>query len=136
MDPHTGNALLAYARLNVPDGLHKLYCKPWDEHHFREPALVDMPEDLDVRAARYDADSATLWLNLCASGSTARPTNISIGNVWDRGDWSLQLDGETVGRGSNSAPHPGNGIAMRRAGDSLLIACPVSPAVDLCLTWH
>ena len=68
MDPHTGNALLAYARLNVPDGLRKLYSKPWDESHFREPALVDMPDDLDVCGAQYDADSASLWLNLRAGG--------------------------------------------------------------------
>jgi hypothetical protein len=136
MDPHTGNALLAYARLNVPDGLHKLYCKPWNEHHFREPALVDMPEDLDVRAAQYDADSTTLWLNLRARENAGRPANISIGNVWDRGDWTLELDGETVARGSTSAPHAGSGIAMRREGDSLLIACPVSSAIDLRFTWH
>jgi hypothetical protein len=136
MDPHTGNALLAYARLNVPDGLRKLYGKPWDDGHFREPALVDMPDDVDVCGARYDADSTTLWLNLRMSGSTAGAANIGIGNVWDRGDWSLQLDGETVGYGTGTAPRGGTGIAMRRAEDTLLIECPLSPAADLRLTWH
>jgi Linalool dehydratase/isomerase len=136
MDPHTGNALLAYARLNVPDGLRKLYGKPWNETHFREPALVDMPDDLDVCAAQYDEDSTTLWLNMRANGNQARTANIGISNVWDRGDWTLQLDGEIVASGTATAPRAGSGIAMRREGGNLLVACPISPAADLRLTWH
>jgi hypothetical protein len=136
MDPHTGNALLAYARLNVPDGLHKLYSKPWDASHFREPALVDMPDNLEVCAAEYDAGRAALWLNMRVNGGASDTISISIGNVWDRGDWTLHLDGEPVGRGTDRAPGSGSSIAMRREADNLLIACPVSPAVDLRLTWH
>jgi hypothetical protein len=136
MDPHTGNALLAYARLNVPDGLRKLYAKPWDESHFGEPALIDMPDDLDVYGARYEADSASLWLNVRCGGNTGHAAKIGIANVWNRGDWSLRLDGETVGHGTDSAPHAGSSIAMRREGDNLQIECPVSPSADLHLTWH
>ena len=136
MDPHTGNALLAYARLNVPDGLHKLYDKPWDEGHFHEPALVDMPDDLDVYAARYDADGGSLWLNLHANENAASVASISIGNVWDRSDWTVELDGESVGHGTAGEPSTGNSIAMRREGGTLRIECPISRAVDLRLTWH
>ena len=42
MEPLTGNALLGYARLNVPDGLWKLYNVPWTESHFAEPALSEV----------------------------------------------------------------------------------------------
>jgi hypothetical protein len=136
MDPHTGNALLAYARLNVPDGLRKLYAKPWDDAHFREPALVDMSDDIDVYGARYYAEDASLWLNLSRSGNNGRAPNISIGNVWGRGDWTLQLDGETAGRGTGTAPLVGNGIPMRRVEDALLIECPRTPVADFRLTWH
>jgi hypothetical protein len=71
-----------------------------------------------------------------ANGNAADTTSISIGNAWDRGDWTLQLDGEPVGSGTDRAPGTGSSIAMRREDDNLLIACPVSPAVDLRLTWH
>src|SRR3546814_2327287 len=37
MDPHTGNALLAYARLHVPDGLNRLYNEPLAASHFAQP---------------------------------------------------------------------------------------------------
>ena len=97
---------------------------------------VEMPDDLDVCAAQYDAGSTTLWLNMRANGNATGTTSISIGNVWDRGGWTLQLDGETVGRGTDRAPRSGSSIAMRRDADNLLIACPVSSAVDLRLTWH
>jgi hypothetical protein len=136
MDPHTGNALLAYARLNVPDGLRKLYEKPWGESHFSEPALVEMPDDLDVRGARYDVDGASLLLNLRADGSNARRVEISIANVWNRGDWTLHLDNERVGWGTNATPGDSNAVALRRDGDTLVIECSLSRDADLRMTWH
>jgi hypothetical protein len=39
MDPVTGNAMLAYARLNVSDGMWSLYNRPFEPEHFRQPAL-------------------------------------------------------------------------------------------------
>jgi hypothetical protein len=138
MDPHTGNALLAYARLNVSDGLRKLYDKPWDESHFREPALVDMPDDLDVRGARYDVDGASLLLDLRAGGTCARSVKIGIANVWNRGEWTLHIDDEQVGRGTSAAPGS-NAVALRRDGDTLVIEGPLAgrrPSPDLALTWQ
>jgi hypothetical protein len=136
MDPHTGNALLAYARLNVSDGLRKLYDKPWDESHFREPALVDMPDDLNVRGARYDVDGASLLLNLRAGGTGARQVKIGIANVWNRDDWTLHIDDEQVGRGTSAAPGNSNAVALRRDGDILVIEGPLAKDADVRLTWH
>jgi hypothetical protein len=136
MDPHTGNALLAYARLNVPDGLRKLYDKPWDESHFREPALVDMPDELDVRGAQYDVDGASLLLNLRAGETCARSVKIGIANVWNRGEWTLHIDDEQVGRGTSATPGGGNAVALYRDGDTLMIECPLSRDADLRMTWH
>jgi hypothetical protein len=56
--------------------------------------------------------------------------------VWDRGDWTLQLDGEVVGSGTATAPRAGSGIAMRREDDALLIECTIPPVADLRLAWH
>jgi Linalool dehydratase/isomerase len=136
MDPHTGNALIAYARLNVPDGLRKLYDRPWDERHFREPALVDMPDDLDVRGALYEADRASLLLNLRAGGSGAHRVKIGISNVWNRGDWTLHLDDEQVAGGTSTAPGDSDAVGLRRDGDLLTIEGLLAQGADLCLTWH
>jgi hypothetical protein len=64
MDAAAGNALLHYARLNVKDGLKKLYEGPLTDAHFAQPALVDLPEDLDVRRAIFDPERNALALTL------------------------------------------------------------------------
>lgn len=66
MDATAGNALLHYARLNVQDGLKKLYEGPLTDAHFVEPALVDLPDDLDVRRAIFDPKRNALALTLGA----------------------------------------------------------------------
>ena len=66
MDAAAGNALLHYARLNVKDGIKKLYEGPFDDTHFAQPALVDLPENLDVRRAVFDAGRQALVLTLGA----------------------------------------------------------------------
>ena len=122
--------------LNVPDGLRKLYDGPWDERHFGEPAVVEMPDDLDVRAARYDADSASLLLNVGAGGRENGRVNIGIANVWGRGDWTLYVADEPVGRGTSAAPGDSSAVALRRDGDKLVIECPLRRSTELRLTWH
>ncbi|WP_375402978.1 hypothetical protein [uncultured Sphingomonas sp.] len=74
MDAAAGNALLHYARLNVKDGLNKLYTEPLGEDHFTQPALIDLPDDLDVRRAIFDPDRNALALTLgtLAAGRTIR----------------------------------------------------------------
>lgn len=64
MDAMGGNTLLHYARLNVKDGLYKLYNEPLADAHFTQPALVDLPEDLDVRRAIFNTERNALALTL------------------------------------------------------------------------
>lgn len=66
VDPMAGNALLHYARLNVKDGLRKLYDGPLDDSHFEQPALIGLPDDLDIRRAIYDPGRRALALTLGA----------------------------------------------------------------------
>ena len=66
MDAMAGNALLHYARLNVKDGLKKLYEGPLTDAHFEQPALVDLPEDLDVRRAIFNPQQDALAVTLGA----------------------------------------------------------------------
>lgn len=64
MDPHTSNALLPYARLNIPDGLKKLYDGPLDNRHFSQPAVVDLTDGLDLRRAWYAPEHSALTLTV------------------------------------------------------------------------
>lgn len=64
MDAASGNAMYSYARLNVKDGLKKLYDGPLDDRHFAAPALIDLPFDVDVRRASFDAERNALALTL------------------------------------------------------------------------
>ncbi|QUQ66842.1 linalool dehydratase/isomerase domain-containing protein [Kutzneria sp. CA-103260] len=51
MEPMTGNVLIGYARLNVPDGLWGLYNQPWDRSRLAEPALTAVDRNVDVSRA-------------------------------------------------------------------------------------
>lgn len=64
MDPAAGNALFHYARLNVKDGLNKFYNDALDDAHFSQPALIELPEDVDVRRAIFNSDRNALALTL------------------------------------------------------------------------
>ncbi|WP_313808124.1 hypothetical protein [Sphingobium sp.] len=66
MDAAAGNALLHYARLNVKDGLKKLFDGPLDDAHFEQPALIGLPDDLDIRRAIFDPQRNALALTLGA----------------------------------------------------------------------
>ncbi|GIZ45999.1 hypothetical protein CKM354_000914200 [Cercospora kikuchii] len=41
VEPYTGNAAIAYARLNVPDGQKKMWEKPWPTEHFSIFPYID-----------------------------------------------------------------------------------------------
>lgn len=83
MDPHTGNALLAYARLNVPDGLRKLYEGPLEDTHFTQPALIGSSKEIDLRRAWYSPERDALALTL-ANPASGGILELKIGNVHSR----------------------------------------------------
>lgn len=122
MDPHTGNALLNYARLNVPDGLRKLYDGPWDDRHFAEPALVEMTPTLDVRRAWFDPERNALALTVAPFGVNGH-ARLEIAHGLRSGALSLWRDGEPFDQ------------AVRVDGERLLIDLDVNAATTLVLSW-
>jgi hypothetical protein len=136
MDPHTGNALLNYARLNVPGGLKKLYEAELPRGRFVEPALVDMSAGLDVRAARYDAEHACLDLIFQPGRVAGDKVKLTISHAANRGNWRLMLDGETMGSGCSGGTATVSGsVAIRGEGDALLIELPHAKRTHLSLAW-
>jgi hypothetical protein len=136
MDPHTGNALLAYARLNVPDGLRALYDGRWERSHFGEPTLAEMPPDLDVRGARYDAQTKTLALTFDDPRGTIGRARLGIAHVWGRGAWRLTVDGNVAARGSGAGVENAGTLPVRRDGELLVVECPLSARTAVNLSWE
>ncbi len=96
VEPITGNALMAYAALNVPDGMWGLYNHPWTAAHFREPLITEVSDNVDVLAARYDRDAGTLAFTLAPRADRSGQVRLTIANLSAR--WHLQGAGEFVAR--------------------------------------
>lgn len=93
MAPLTGNALIAYARLNVPDGLWKLYNEPWSPSHFTEPALSEVADDIEVSQADFDSSTGILAFRLHRHSERRGAGTVVVDNVVDCPQWSLH-DGD------------------------------------------
>lgn len=96
MDPVTGNAMLAYARLNVGDGLWSLYQRPFSREHFEEPALEEVSDGTDVLGARFDAGPQVLRLALRGSGGKTARAAVRVANVPADRSWVARRDGQVI----------------------------------------
>jgi hypothetical protein len=112
IEPMTGNVLLGYARLNVPDGLHELYQHPWGPEHFAEPALTQVGRDVEV--SRAEVVDGVLHARLRRRGSDD-DGSVVLDRVPDGA--RVRLDGAEV-RGSVGP-------------DGLRLEVPAGPAHDL-----
>ena len=104
IEPMTGNVLLGYARLNVPDGLHVLYQRPWGPEHFAEPALDR------GRARRRGQPRRGRSTGCCTPGCAAHrrldATAVVIGRVPEGA--RLRIDGQEIDGASASPRWPGH----------------------------
>src|SRR5450830_1264603 len=134
MDPLTGNALIAYARLNVPNGLMHLYNQPWEQSHFLKPALIDMNPRLDVMRAVYQ-DSEELLLTLRGrKAAELVDTTLTIGNVPPNRKWSLSRDGVLLAHSGDVARI--NTLHVEQRKNILVFKCQISEATDLSIRWE
>ena len=103
VEPMTGNVLLAYARLNVRDGLRGVYEAPWGKGHFDEPAIVAVGNGVDVLQARFDRATQSLRFSVQAR-SDRQPSEawITLGRIAGRGGWRLLLDDVPVASGDDT----------------------------------
>jgi hypothetical protein len=120
--PLAGNALLALARINVPNGLHAVFNEPFDEAHFNEPYIhkVDYPNVL-VRKASYDPETRTLVVRLTPGDSTGR-TTFRVDRLDTNKDWEILANGKEVGwlRGGTPQGMPGTPAAFGLSDDGTL----------------
>jgi hypothetical protein len=133
IEPLTGNVLLGYARLNVPDGLWGLYNSPWGPEHHEEPALTAV--DRDVEVSRAEVVDGVLHARLHRRVRPAGEGRVRISRVVGRGPWRVLVDGAelaevtTIGGALRPGPEFTDGV-LRVEGEDLVLRCPeVAPRV-------
>lgn len=124
IEPMSGNVLLGYARLNIPDGLWHFYNAPWDVAHFEAPALQRVAPDIDVSKAVFDPAENRLEFSLQQVESGAPDGAVLLGNIWSRGPWELRCDGEVIARDSGDALSAVGSVEVRADDDGLVVRCP------------
>ena len=134
VEPMTGNVLLGYARLNVPDGLWGLYNEPWSPDRFLEPMLVAIGDNVDVGRAVFDPETRALHFSLrCREGDAATNTAV-IGNLPDDGSWKIRCDGEELGFPADQDVGYLAEIELRRETGGVALCCPTGRMRDFVLT--
>ncbi|KAG9651700.1 hypothetical protein KCU95_g3370, partial [Aureobasidium melanogenum] len=90
MDPFTGNAAIGYARLNVEDGMKKIWDHPWSQQQVSSQPWIDgisLADDVDFSRGLWDAEKGLFIVTMRTwdgSSKILRPTlrNLSSGS-WD-----------------------------------------------------
>lgn len=95
MGPTTGNALLSYARLNVPDGLWKLFNEPWSADRFAQPAITTVARDVDI--TRAEVVDGALHARLQRVAGVPGDGSVGVARLVGRGRWSVVADGARIG---------------------------------------
>lgn len=140
MDRLTGNAMIGYARLNVPDGLWKMYHEPWSGAHFAQPYLREISGRADVLRAWFDADDGVLALTLRpVHGGDAAEVELTLGNIDAASEWVLHHDKIAVARlgtGGVVEIRGGSPVNMSVSGGGVTLTLSVSRETELVLTRH
>jgi hypothetical protein len=135
VNPTVGNALLPYARLNVKDGLRAIYQKPWAEEERQRPSVSDLADKFDLRRAWFDEDGDRLLLTLKGRRGARGRGELVIDNVWSRGDWTLEADGEAVLAGVGGEITLSSSVAGKREGNALRVSLPLKKTSDVSIAW-
>jgi hypothetical protein len=124
IEPMSGNVLLGYARLNVPDGLWGLYNDPWNRSRFLEPAITAVAEDIDVARAFFDPVSNQLKFSISRLDDILGDGTVRIGNAIGRGSWALLCQGSEVAHGSGQSVQLSGAIEVEADGEDMLLHFP------------
>ena len=136
VEPITGNALLAYAALNVPDGMWGIFNRLWTEDHFKEPLITEISDTVDVLQAVYDDDDATLRFVLSPRADKPGPAaTLKIENVFGRGDWRLSWEGGVLARGNAESALGEASCAVTRDGSAADFRFALEARSSFSLAW-
>ena len=126
VEPHTGNVLLGYARLNVSDGLWRLYNEPLEDAFFAEPALVSVGPGVDLHAA-FRGERGLSFKMGCAGSELSE---VVIGRLGTR-DWKLWCDGRAIASSADASGALPDFVAPGSEG--ITVRCPDASVHDFLL---
>lgn len=135
VDPWTGNALIAFSRLNVADGLHFLYRQPWSSAHFARPKLGAVSANTNVLRACYAEDGKALVLTVQTEGEAReRSIQLTLSNLTTCESWAIKRDGEAIGAGTGmTIQRRSSGLSIE--GTDLVLAISAERPTNLVLSW-
>lgn len=130
VEPHTGNVLLGYARLNVPDGLWRLYNEPLEEQFFRRAALTQVDQGVELHRALHDARGLAFRMATVGAGEAS----VTLGRLPAEG-WRLCCDSVQVASCAAGIIEQTSGefLAPSPSGDEIVIRCPDTSVHDYLL---
>ena len=102
IEPMSGNVLLGYARLNIPDGLWHFYNDPWEVSHFEEPVVSGVGDDVDISLALFDKSANKLKLAVARRADVAGDGKLHIANAVSREPWKFICDGGEICHGAEN----------------------------------
>ncbi|KAF4536480.1 uncharacterized protein LTHEOB_2241 [Lasiodiplodia theobromae] len=84
VDPFTGNAAIAYASLNVPDGQREMWQKPWAKEHFSQYPFVDgigLDSGVDFLRGAWEGTKGVLIISMRTWDGSKKTLHIPIRNL-------------------------------------------------------
>lgn len=124
VEPMVGNVLLAYARLNVPDGLWRLYNEPWGREHHREPALTTVSPDVDVSVAHFDREARELTFRVARATDRPGHATVVIGNLEAAGaEFTVREGDRVIGEGGRGVTFTSHHPDLRADAEGLELNC-------------
>jgi len=89
----TGNAALAYARVNVKDGLRTLFHQPWSSSVLQELQVTDVPyPNVLIRQAYVESETGALVVSTVPGTDTVAKESISIRGMDRNARYAIEID--------------------------------------------
>lgn len=97
VEPHSGNSGIAYARLNVEDGMKQIWEQPWSRDIHRDKPWVDgvsLDDDVDFLRGFWDQEKCALIVTLRLWQKDAESKKITVvARNLPEGQWVGFVDG-------------------------------------------
>jgi hypothetical protein len=136
VEPITGNALIAYSRLNVPDGMWGIYNNPWSEEHFDEPAVTDVTTNADILRAWFDSKTNSLTVTVSPRECPAGNAVLRFDKIWGRGSWQLYQENALVGSGdAHRITSCSTNIGLLRHGEEITLSFLLTEEISFVFYW-
>ena len=120
VEPHTGNVLLAYARLNVSDGLYRLYNDQLDSDFFTRPALTEVGANVDLHSAYFRENTLRFRMSQRSPGDAV----VVIGRTAGHGAWTLECNGRVIAQGHDNNVETPTCAEVLTCQGGVMLRCP------------